>query len=74
MDLGLSAVNTSDEFNTFGTPATIIRGVKGGTHWFAPDHVFCEATAVGMSATRSELDYSYKTGFQNWREIQDFGR
>ena len=27
-----------------------------------------------MSATRSELDYSYKIDFQNGRENQDFGR
>ena len=26
-----------------------------------------------MSATRTELDYSYKTGFWNWRGNQDFG-
>ena len=26
-----------------------------------------------MSGTRSELDYSYKTDFQKWRENQDFG-
>ena len=27
-----------------------------------------------MTAKRSELDYSYKTDFQNWWENQDFGR
>ena len=39
-----------------------------------PDRVFGEATALGMSATKSEIDYSSKPDFQNWRETQDFGR
>ena len=39
-----------------------------------PDHVFREATVVGMSATWSELDYISETNFQNWWENQDFGR
>ena len=74
VNLGILAVNASDEFNNFGTPATIFRGPTDGPHWSAPDHVFGEATAVGMSGKRSELDYSYKTDFQNWRENQDFRR
>ena len=74
LDLGLLAVNTSDEFNTFGTPDTRVISPTDGPHCYAPDHVFGEATASVMSGTRSELDYSYKTDFQNWRENQDFGR
>ena len=52
VDLGLLAVNTSDEFNTFGTPATIIRRPTYGPHWSAPDHVFGKVITVRMSATR----------------------
>ena len=74
VDLGLPANNTSDEFNAFATPSTRIIRPTDGTHWSASDHIIGEATAVGMSATRSELDYSYKTDFQNGRENQDFER
>ena len=45
-----------------------------GPHFYAPDHVFGEATAFGMIATRSEQKYSYKTDFVIWRENQAFGR
>ena len=72
--LGILAVNELDEFNTFCTPATIIRRPTDGPHWPAPDHVFGEATAIGMSAEKSEQKYSYKTDFGIWRENQDFGR
>ena len=74
VDLGILVVNTSDEFNTFGAPAIRVRRLTDGTQWSAPDHVFGEATVFVMSGTRSELDYIYKTGFQNWRENQDFWR
>ena len=33
---------------------------------------FGEVTAVGMSAARSDQDYSYKTDFGIWRENQEF--
>ena len=74
VELGLPAVNTSDEFNTFGTPATMVRRPMDGSHWSAPDHVSGESTLVGMSRTRPEQNYSYKTVFEIWRENQDFGR
>ena len=61
VNLGILAVNTLDEFNTFGTPATRVRSPTTGPHWSAPDHVFVKVTVVGMSGTKSELDYSYKT-------------
>ena len=56
--LGPPAVNASDEFNTFGTPATRFRRPTDVPHWYFPDHVIGEATSVGMSGTRSEPDYS----------------
>ena len=74
VDLGLLAINASYEVNIFGTPATIIRNQTYGTHWSAPDHIFGGDTAVGMSTTRSEQDYRYKTDLGIWRENQDFGR
>ena len=54
VNLGLPVVNASYEFNTFGTPASRVRRPTYGPHWSAPDHIFEEATAVGMSRTRSE--------------------
>ena len=74
VDLVLQDVNASDGVNIFFTPATIIRKTTYEPHWSAPDNVFGKATAVGMIATRSEQDYSYKTYFEIWRENQDFGR
>ena len=52
LNLGLPAVNASDEFNTFGTPTTRFRRPLDVNHWYVPDHVFGEVTAVGMSETR----------------------
>ena len=73
MDLGLPAFNISDEFNTFGNPATGVTIPTDRPHWSAPDHVSVKATVVGMIVTRSELDYSYKTDFQNGKKNQEFG-
>ena len=58
MELGIPAVNTSGEVNILGTPATRIRRLMDVSHWSALDHVFGKDTAVGMSETRSEVDYS----------------
>ena len=55
---GFPIINTSYEFKTFGTPATIIISSMDGPHWSALDHIFGKATAVVMSAIRSELGYS----------------
>ena len=59
---------------SLNTPATSIRRPTDGFHWSAPDHVFGEATAVGMLAAKSDLDYRYKTDFEIWRENQEFKR
>ena len=64
VNVGLPEINALDEFNTFGTPATRVKIPMDGSHWYEPDHVFGEATAVGMSGTRSEQNYSYKTDFK----------
>ena len=53
MDLVIPDVNTSNEFNTFGTPTIRIRRTTDGPHWSAPDHIFGEATTFGMSGIRS---------------------
>ena len=74
VDFGLPAVNASDEVNIFGTPNTRTRRPIDGSHWSDPDHVSGKATSVGISATRLEQYYSYKTDFEIWRENQDFRR
>ena len=74
MHLGLPAVNASDELGSFGTPATRVGRPIYGSNWCVPGHVFGEATAVGVSGTRSEKNYSSKTDFETRRENQDFGR
>ena len=53
VNLGLPAVNASDEFNTFVEPSTRVRRPHYGSHWSMPGHVFGETTLVAMSATRS---------------------
>ena len=72
--LRLPAVHTSYELNPLSTPATRFRRPTYWYHWSAPGRVFGEATAVGIGRTRSEQNYSYKTGFETRRENQDFGR
>ena len=74
MHLELPSVNTQDELRSFGTPANRFRRPTDESIWSAPDHVFVEVTVVGMSRTRSEQSYSYKTDFETRKENQDFGR
>ena len=74
MDLGLPAINTLNESGVIGTTVTRIQRPTDGSHWSVPDHVFCEATAVGMSASKSDHDCNYKTNFEIWRENQEFER
>ena len=64
MDMGFSTINALDESSGLGTPATIIQRPADGSRWITPDHVFGEATAVGVSESKSDYDYNYKTEFQ----------
>ena len=56
VELGIPDVNTLDEVNILGTPATRIKSPTYESHWSVPDHVFFKTTAVRMSATRSQQD------------------
>ena len=38
----------------------------------APNRVFGETTAVGVSEARSYYDYNYETEFQIWKENKEF--
>ena len=67
-------MNTSNKLGVLGTATTRIISPIDGSHWLTLDHVFQEATAVGMSAARSDQDYSSKNYFDIWREIQEFRR
>ena len=71
MDLGILAVHASYELRLFGAPATIFGRPTDGLSWSAPSHVFGEATAVGVSGTRSEQNYSSKTDFETRKRTQD---
>ena len=73
VDLGLLDVNTLNEFGIQGTPAIKIRSPTDVSHWFAPDHVFGKATAVVMSAARSDQDYIYKTYLTFGGKIRTLG-
>ena len=63
VDLGLLAINILNESGVLSIPATRIRRRSDGSHWTALDHIFGESTAVGISAAKSDRDYSYKTDF-----------
>ena len=56
VDLGLPAVNTLNELGILGTHANRIRSPTDESHWLDPDNVFGGASAVGMSAARSDQD------------------
>ena len=74
MNLWLPAVHTSNELGSFSTPATIVGRPTDGSNCRAPGHVFGEATAVGVSGTRSEQNCSPKTDFETIRGNQHFER
>ena len=71
VDLEIPAINTLHESGVLGTPATSIRRPMYVSHWSMPYHLFGDATSVGMSAAKSDHDYSYKTDFEIWREIRN---
>ena len=72
--LGIPDVNASDKFSSFGKPNTKVGRPTDGSNWYVLGNVFGEVTAFGVSGTRSEQNYSYKTDFETRRENQDFGR
>ena len=63
IDLEFATINTFYESSVLSTPANRILRPTNGSHWSAPDHVFDEATAVGMSVSKSDHDYKYRTEF-----------
>ena len=74
MDLRFSTINTLDESSCLSTPATRIQRPTDGSHWIEPNHVFGEATAVGMSEAKSDHEYKYKTKFQIGKGNKEFER
>ena len=64
MDLAFSTIKTLDESSCLSTPATRILRPTDGSHWIAPNHVFGEATEVGMSEAKSDYDFNYKLSFK----------
>ena len=72
IDLGFSTINTLYESSVLSTPSTIIRRPMYGFHRSVTDHVFGEATSVGISAVNSDHDYKYKNEFQIWKENKEF--
>ena len=74
MDLGIPTINALNKINVLGTPDTRILRPMDRYHRSTPDHVFGEATAVGISAAKSDHDYNYKNDFEILRENQEFER
>ena len=68
MDPGLLTINALDESRGLSTPATRIRSSVDGAHWSAPNHVFGETIAVGMSEAKSEYDYK-SLSLSNWTQV-----
>ena len=68
MDLGYWTINALDKSSGLITRAARIRRTSNGAHCSAPNHVFGETTAVGVSEAKSDHDYNYKTEFRIWKE------
>ena len=63
MNMGLPSINTLNKSGVLGTPTTIIRRLMDGYHWSASDNILGKATAVGMSAAKSDHNFNYKPDF-----------
>ena len=72
MDLEILDINTLNESGVLGTPVTRIQRPADVAYWRVPDHVFGEATAVGMSAAKSDHDYSHKLILKFGGKIRNF--
>ena len=59
MDMGFLTINALGESSGISTPATRIRRSPDSAHWSAPNLVFGETTAVGVSEAKSYYDYNY---------------
>ena len=67
MDLGFLTINALGESSGLSTTATRIQRPADGSYWSASDQFFGETTAVGVSESKSDNDYNYKTEFQIWK-------
>ena len=56
MDMGFSAINSLDKGSVISTSAIKIIMPRDGNHWSAPNHMFGETTAVGVSEAKSDYD------------------
>ena len=63
-----------DEGSVISNPTNRILSSTDGAHWSAPNHIFGETTAVGVSEEKSDYDYNYTTEFQIWKENKEFER
>ena len=70
MDLGLPTIKILDERGVLGTPDTRIWRPTDGSCRSVPNNIFGQATAVEMSAAKSNHDYNYKTDLEIWSENQ----
>ena len=74
MNLGISAVHTSDEIRSFSIPSTIFGRMTYGSNWIYPGNLIGKVTESKMSKTRSTQNHSSKTDFENMRGNQYFER
>ena len=61
-----------DKGSGISTPATRIRSPIYGAHWSAPNHIFGETTAVGVSQAKSDYDYNYKLSYKFGKKIRNW--
>ena len=54
VDMGLSTINALHEGSGFSNPVTRIRISEDGSHWSTPNHIFGQATAVGVIEAKSD--------------------
>ena len=72
MNFRLSPVNTTDKLGSVIIPTNRVKMPKNGSNWLHPGHDIEEAAADGVSETRANNHYNFKSDFEAMREIQDF--
>ena len=73
MNFRLLSINTTDELGSVFTPKTRIGRPTDVFNWVASVCVFGTITEIGMSGTRSEQNYSYKTDWKLGSKIRILG-
>ena len=73
VNLGVLDVNSLEEFNTFGAPATRVRRLMNGTHWSTQDHVLEKLHPLEWSGQGQSKTIAIKLIFKMGSKIRTLG-